>query len=257
MREKTKEKEYRYINISASEEIKKSVKVFKQNDYHDDFVKNNFQKVDYILEISNYDNVINNSVLKNEIENIERLKVKFEEINDLTLKEKGYSEIDELEETDNREILNRRLALNLKRRGLNFTNKDNIYFSNKEDLSYNDVKSYYLDIALTHKNNTNFEIISKKLKKTIASKQQAFTFFNTILRINDNKNNYLVILKDLTFNNEVIKKDIEKLFLPYTSLVMAEIIQLTIESSQSWSECGYYVGDFGNSVISLQNTAIY
>lgn len=252
-----KEKEYKYINVSASDEIKKSVKVFKQHDYHDEFIKNNFHEVDYILEVNNYDNIVKNSVLKNELENIERLKVKFEEINDLTLKEKGYSEIDELEETDNREILNRHLALNLKRRGLKFTNKDNIYFSNKEDLSYNDVKSYYLDVALSHGKNTNFEIISKKLKKTIASKQQSFTFFNTILRIKDNKNSYLVILKDLTFNNEIIKKDIEKLFLPYTSLVIAEVIQLTINESQSWSECGYYVDYFGDSVISLQDTSIY
>lgn len=236
---------YAYLNYifgDKIDDIKKVCKVYprEQIQNHQDIeLRNLFQEYDYMIEITDYDKIIESSVLKSELEKIEKLKITFQELNDTMLKEKGFREIDELEDTSDKEILNRKLCLDLRRRGLKFTNQDNIYFKNKEDESYNDVKSYFLDIHLSWKLNHNFEAIARRLKQGIASKKQEFTFFRAIDQVSDGKRKYVIVMPELKYNNERFGKEIYKIFIPYTSLVMCEIIQVMIPESRTWQESGY------------------
>lgn len=236
----------RFINENEVETIKENVIVIHRDNKEmirnvdmRDIVKEN--DVDYYIEIKDYDKIIESSVLEDELSKIKGVRAVFEETNTSMLRENVVIESDDLVETSNREMLNRNLVLNLKRRGLSFTQKDNIYFENKEDLSYNEVKGYYINLSLAHYYNQSFKAISNKLKQVIASKKQSFTTFNAILMFRDKKRNYLINIPDLSYNNERFSKDIYKLFIPKTSLVMAEIVQIAIKESNTWSECPYYV----------------
>ena len=236
----------RFIDENKVETVKESVIVIHKDDKEmiknidmRDIVKEN--NVDYYVEIRDYDNIIESSVLKEELSLIKGLRAIFEETNTSMLRENVVIESDDLVETSNREMLNRNLVLNLKRRGLLFTQKDNIYFENKEDLSYNEIKGYYINLTLSYNYNQSFKAISNKLKQVIASKKQSFTTFNAILMFSDKKRKYLINIPDLSYNNERFSKDIYKLFIPKTSLAMAEIIQIAIKESNTWDECPYYV----------------
>ena len=236
----------RFIDENKVETVKENVIVIHKDDKEmiknidmRDIVKEN--NVDYYVEIRDYDNIIESSVLKEELSLIKGLRAIFEETNTSMLRENVVVESDDLVETSNREMLNRNLVLNLKRRGLSFTQKDNIYFENKEDLSYNEIKGYYINLTLSYNYNQSFKAISNKLKQVIASKKQSFTTFNAILMFSDKKRNYLINIPDLSYNNERFSKDIYKLFIPKTSLVMAEVIQIAIKESNTWDECPYYV----------------
>ncbi len=236
----------RFIDENKVETVKENVVVIHKDDKEmiknidmRDIIKEN--NVDYYVEIRDYDNIIESSVLKEELSLIKGLRAIFEETNTSMLRENVVVESDDLVETSNREMLNRNLVLNLKRRGLSFTQKDNIYFENKEDLSYNEIKGYYINLTLSYNYNQSFKAISNKLKQVIASKKQSFTTFNAILMFSDKKRKYLVNIPDLSYNNERFSKDIYKLFIPKTSLVMAEIIQVAIKESNTWDECPYYV----------------
>jgi len=236
----------RFIDENKVETVKENVVVIHKDDKEmiknidmRDIVKEN--NVDYYVEIRDYDNIIESSVLKEELSLIKGLRAIFEETNTSMLRENVVVESDDLVETSNREMLNRNLVLNLKRRGLSFTQKDNIYFENKEDLSYNEIKGYYINLTLSYNYNQSFKAISNKLKQVIASKKQSFTTFNAILMFSDKKRNYLINIPDLSYNNERFSKDIYKLFIPKTSLVMAEVIQIAIKESNTWDECPYYV----------------
>lgn len=236
----------RFIDENKVETVKENVIVIHKDNKEmiknidmRDIVKNN--DVDYYVEIKDYDKIIESSVLKKELSLIKGLRAIFEETNTSMLRENVVVESDDLVETSNREMLNRNLVLNLKRRGLSFTQKDNIYFENKEDLSYNEIKGYYINLTLSYNYNQSFKAISNKLKQVIASKKQSFTTFNAILMFSDKKRKYLINIPDLSYNNERFSKDIYKLFIPKTSLAMAEIIQIAIKESNTWDECPYYV----------------
>ncbi len=236
----------RFIDENKVETVKENVIVIHSDDKEmiknidmRDIIKEN--DVDYYVEIRDYDNIIESSVLKEELSLIKGLRAVFEETNTSMLRENVVVESDDLVETSNREMLNRNLVLNLKRRGLSFTQKDNIYFENKEDLSYNEIKGYYINLTLSYNYNQSFKAISNKLKQVIASKKQSFTTFNAILMFSDKKRKYLVNIPDLSYNNERFSKDIYKLFIPKTSLAIAEIIQIVIKESNTWDECPYYV----------------
>ena len=238
--------ELRFIDENKVETIKENVIVIHKDNKEmiknidmRDIVKEN--DVDYYVEIKDYDKIIESSVLKEELSLIKGLRAVFEETNTSMLRENVVVESDDLVETSNREMLNRNLVLNLKRRGLSFTQKDNIYFENKEDLSYNEIKGYYINLTLSYTYNQSFKAISNKLKQVIASKKQSFTTFNAILMFRDNKRNYLINIPDLSYNNERFSKDIYKLFIPKTSLVIAEVVQIAIEKAQNWNDSPYYV----------------
>jgi hypothetical protein len=249
----------RHIDESAIETIKENVIVIHKNDKEmirnvdmREIVEKN--KVDYYVEIKDYDKIIESSALKEELSLIKGLRAVFEETNTSMLRENVVIESDDLVETSNREMLNRNLVLNLKRRGLSFTQKDNIYFENKIDLSYNEIKGYYINLTLSFNYNQSFKAIANRLKQAIASKKQSFTTFNAMLMLSDNKRNYLINIPDLSYNNERFSKDIYKLFIPKTTLVIAEVIQIAIKESNTWHECPYYVETPKNeNVINLQN----
>lgn len=238
--------ELRFINENVVETIKENVIIIHKE--NKEMIKNvdmrdivEYDSVDYYVEIKDYDKIIESSVLKEELSLIKGLRAVFEETNTSMLRESVVVESDDLVETSNREMLNRNLVLNLKRRGLSFTQKDNIYFENKEDLSYNEVKGYYINLSLSYNYNQSFSAISNKLKQVIANKKQSFTTFNAILMFKDKERKYLVNIPDLSYNNERFSKDIYKLFIPKTSLVMAEVVQIAIKESNTWNECPYYV----------------
>lgn len=232
----------KYVLRNKIEDIKEVCKVYSKEQIkkHQDIeLRNLFGEYDYMIEITDYDKIIESSILQNELEKIEKLKITFLELNDTMLKEKGFAEIDELEDTNDKEILNRKLCLDLRRRGLKFTNQDNIYFRNKEDESYNDIKSYFLDIHLSWELNHDFEAIARRLKQGIASKKQEFTFFRAIDQVSDGRRKYVIVMPELKYNNERFGKEIYKIFIPYTSVVMCEIIQVMIPESRTWGESGY------------------
>lgn len=226
-------------NIEA---IKNVCKVYKKEQiefYPDEEIREIFKNYDYLIEIKDYDTIIKNSVLENELSKIDKLKIIFTQLNDTMLKEKGEGETDDLEETNDKEILNRGLAINLFRRGFAPKVDDEIYLKNKVDTSYNEIKSYYLDIALSWQNNHNFERIAEKLKRGIASQKQEFTIFRGIYQVSDGKKRYVLIMPELTYNNERFGKEIYKLFIPYTALVLGEVIQVNVEESSTWEESPY------------------
>lgn len=250
---------YAYLNYvleNKIEDIKKVCKVYSKEqikNHQDVELRSLFGEYDYMIEITDYDKIIESSVLQNELSKIEKLKMTFQELNDTMLKEKGFAEIDELEDTSDKEILNRKMCLDLRRRGLKFTNQDNVYFKNKEDESYNDIKSYFLDIHLSWKLNHNFEAIAKRLKQGIASKKQEFTFFRAVDQVSDGIRKYVVVMPELKYNNERFGKEIYKIFIPYTSLVMCEIIQVVIPESRTWKETGYpLISAYDKRVIEIQ-----
>ena len=231
-----------YVLEDKIEDIKSVCKVYSREqiqNHQDVELKSLFSEYDYMIEITDYDKIIESSVLQKELEKIEKLKMTFQELNDTMLKEKGFAEIDEIEETSDKEILNRKLCLDLRRKGLKFTNQDNIYFKNKEDESYNDIKSYFLDIHLSWKLNHDFEAIARRLKQGIASKKQEFTFFRAVDQVSDGRRKYVVVMPELKYNNERFGKEIYKIFIPYTSLVICEIIQVMIPEARTWKESGY------------------
>lgn len=236
-------KNLRYINGDV-EAIKKVCKVYNNEElksHKDENIRNLFGKYDYLIEVKDINTIIDNSVLKSELAKIQALKVKFEEVNTSMLRERIIVEGDELEETSDREILNRSMVMNLRRRKINFTNQDSIYLKNQEDESYNEIKSYYLNITLPYSSNRNFEAISNGLRRTIASAKQEFTTFKPISLLGDRRRKYIVVLDELLFNNERFTKELYKVFLPYLTLVNAEIIQALIKESDSWSQYGYDV----------------
>lgn len=245
-----------YIKEEKIEDVRNVVKIFTRDEikkYEDVVLRDVFKDYDYLIEIKDYHKIIESSVLKYELEKIERLKIRFEELNNEMLKEKGFAEIDELEETSDREIINRRMVVDLRRRNLNFTNQDAIYFKNKEDESYNDIKGYYLDIALSWQYNRDFELIARKLKNSVASKRQAFTYFKAIYSVSDGKQKYGIVIPELNFNNERFTKDLYKLFIPYTSLTLCELIQVTIKESNGWKKSAYpLVRNSDNRVVQIQ-----
>lgn len=241
-----------YIKSDKTQEIKNACKVYSEEEiknHRDIEIRKLFEKYDYVIEIKDYDSIIKNSVLQNELSKIDKLKMTFEELNNEMLREKGFAEVDELEETSDREILNRKMCMDLKRRGLKFTNQDSIYFKNKEDESYSEIKSYFLDIHLGWPLNHNFESIAKRLKKAIASKKQEFTFFRAIDQVSDGRKKYCLIMPELKYNNERFGKEIYKIFIPYTSLVMCEIIQVVIPEARTWRESGYPLISNGSSKV--------
>lgn len=218
--------------IKNIDELKNYVTLHEVEDYHDYEIRNTFRDFDGVIEIKDYNKVIENSVLKIELEKIQRLKIMLEEVNTITLRESAFAEIDELEETNDREIMNRAMVRNIRARGLQVNNHDAIYLKNKEDESYNEVKSYFLEVGLPYPLNNNFDAIAKRLKKAIASKKQSFTTFRIIDLITDRRKNYLLVT-NMTFNNERINKEIYKLFLPYTSMVNVEISAL-VTKKKMW-----------------------
>ena len=189
-------------------------------------------KMDYVMELD-IDNLIENSILKMELEKISKMKVKLTNINDILVQENAKIESGELEETDQREILNRSLALNLKRRGFNPTMKDRIFLKNTEEDGYNEVKKYFIDLTLPWFLNDKFDEISKRLKKAIASKNQTFTEFSPIsTHFTTNKEKVLVCFPKITFNNERLSKQLSKCFLPYLVLVILETIQIVTNNGE-------------------------
>ena len=246
----------KYIYESKIEEIKKVIKVYdneKIQRYKDINVSETFWQYDYLIEINDIDTIIKNSVLEREIEKIETLKIKFEQSNTSILREKGTKENDELIETTDREIMNRSLVNNLRRRGLNFTTKDAIYYKNGEDESYNEIKAYYINTTLSKDYNRDFDAIALGLKNTIASKKQSFTIFKTLFAFRDKKRSYVVVIPEMTFNNEKFTKSLYKLFAPYFTLVMVEIAQISIEQSNTWKESVYkLIIPESEKVVSLQ-----
>lgn len=250
-------KTYRYLHENKIEEIKKVVKITPKKEIarhkNPDF-RELFEGYDYIVEIENYNTIIENSELKKELGKIESLKMVFTQLNNEMLNEKTFAEVDELEETNDREILNRALVNNIRRRGLSVSHEDSIYFKNRIDESYNEVKSYMINIALSWQYNRDFEEIAKRLKNAIASTKQSYTQYQAILTIGDRKRRYAIVLNELRYNNERFSKEIFKMFIPFTSLALAEVVQATIEESDSWKESGYHVvGNYSEKIMSLQN----
>lgn len=250
-------KTYRYLHENKIEEIKKVVKITPKKEIarhkNPDF-RELFENYDYIVEIENYNTIIENSELKKELDKIESLKMVFTQLNNEMLNEKTFAEVDELEETNDREILNRALVNNIRRRGLSVSHEDSIYFKNRIDESYNEVKSYMINIALSWQYNRNFEEIARRLKNAIASTKQSYTQYQAILTIGDRKRRYAIVLNELRYNNERFSKEIFKMFIPFTSLALAEVVQATIEESDSWKESGYHVVENrSEKIMSLQN----
>lgn len=225
------------LNHEGLEEIKKVAKVFKPSEYHDVDIKEIYSDYNYIIEVSDYNVVIENSQLKGELEKIKKLKMVFEEINNEVLREKTFAEVDDLEETSDREILNRAMVRNVKARGLKIRVDDNIFFKNKEDESYNEIKSYYIDLTLSVDYNNDFNAIARRLKRAIASNKQSYTIFKAIASFKDKNKKYVVIIPEMVYNNERITKDIYKMFLPKTTWALIEICQIMIKSAQSWNKC--------------------
>lgn len=228
--------------ITNQEEVKKVSKVYTKEEIknHKDInVREIFKDIDFLIEVSDIKTIIKNSVLEKELAKIQGMKILFEELNDTHLREQALNEIDELEETSDREILNRNMVMNLKRRGLKFSGQDSIYFKNAEDMSYNEVKSYYLNVAMSYQFNRDFKAIANALKKSIASAKQDFTIFKAIEIGRDSRRKYAIIFNDLVYNNERFGKEISNLFLPYLSLVSCEIAMVNVEQMDGWEKSSY------------------
>lgn len=226
--------------VFEPEKIQEATQVFRPKDYPDKEIKELFKDFDYILRVNDYNKIIEASRLKKELEKMGMLKIRFEQENDLKVQKETIVETDELLETNSREILNRQLVRNAKTRGLKIRADDNIYFENKEDLSYAEMKGYYINLILPYKHNRDFDFIARRLKNIIANKNQQFTTFQTLIMLSDNKRDYAIIIPEMTYNNERFTRHLYKTFLPFTSLVAAEICQIMVKEADGWQKSKWW-----------------
>lgn len=252
---------HKYITDEVATGIRKRCTVYERKDFHKLKKKytDAFGNFDYIVELTDFDYVIENTVLKQELANITKLKVKLDQVNEIQMKERKKAENDDLVETNDREVLNRQLVTGLIRRGFKPKPTDDLWLTNPETLNITTVKKYFLNAALTYQYNRDFDAITRAMKKATASKNQELTEFEIAFTDYDyTKNNHIVlVIPELRFNNRYYGKNLYKIFVPYMTLVMTEVVIACLPQISSFYNCRYRNSKRAKNTIHAQDYASY